>query len=151
METREDLKLKIEAFLKEANYELIDIIYRREAGDMVLRLLVDRIGGGITIGECGRLSESIGEMIDESNLIMESYILEVASPGLDRPLFTDRDFERELGKLIRVNLKKPLENKSVIVGKLDRVEVDKIEVLIKEKKTEIPRSLIAKAVLEIEF
>lgn len=147
----EDLRDKIEVFLKEGNYELIDITFRRESGGMTLRLIVDKVGGGITIGECTALNDSIGAMLDENDLIYESYILEVASPGLDRPIVTDRDFERSLGKLIKVYTTEFILDKRLNTGLLKKVEADKITLEKDGKTLEIPREMISKAILEIVF
>ncbi len=147
----EQLRPIIGSFLKEKGYELIDLTFRKEFGSMNLKVLTDRPDGGITLEECGRLSETIGDIVDNSGVITTSYVLEVASPGLDRPIVSDRDYERVLGRLIKVYVAKPLEKKSVVTGKLVKFEQDKIILDKNGEQFEIPRSLIAKAVLEIEF
>lgn len=134
-------------FLQEKRIELVDIVYRRESGGMVLRLLVDR-EGGITLGECSYLNEEIDRILDEAGLMTEKYLLEVSSPGLDRPLKTKRDFERVMGKKIRVHTYEPIEGRrrdcEGIVNSVDdeKVTVDNIEIRLDK---------ISKAELKIEI
>jgi len=106
----EKVKEAIGSLLDENKIEFVDITYRRESNGMVLRLLVDN-EGGITIGECADLNEKIGALLDKEDIVTERYTLEVSSPGLDRPLKTRRDFERLVGKKIRVHTYEPIEGK----------------------------------------
>ncbi|MCX5711970.1 MAG: ribosome maturation factor, partial [Candidatus Omnitrophica bacterium] len=75
------LKAVISEYLDCRDMELVELIYRQEGRDLVLRLLVDYPEGGITIGECAELNRSVGIMLDEKNIIEQNYILEVSSPG----------------------------------------------------------------------
>lgn len=112
--------------LEEEGVELVDIIYRREGRKMVLRLLVDT-PSGITIDECSELNKKIGEGLDGSDMALENYILEVSSPGLDRLLTTKRDFERVLGKGLKVVTKMPVAGRdNVYIGKLEFVSEEAI-------------------------
>jgi ribosome maturation factor RimP len=107
----ERLKVLLSEFLSSSNLELVDLIYRREGRDFVLRVLVDKPQGGITLDECTSLSRSISEMLDANNLPDESYMLEVSSPGLDRPLSSEKDFRRNLGRKVKFFLKEMLNGK----------------------------------------
>ena len=82
-------------------YELIDIEFLKEASEWYLRVYIDKTGG-ITIDDCEALSNELSETLDNNDPIPHSYILEVSSPGLDRPLVTDADFVRYKGELIEV-------------------------------------------------
>ncbi len=131
----ESVKELIRPLLEEQNFELVDILYRREQGKMVLRLLADK-EGGITLNDCALLNEKIGALLDEKDIMNQSYILEVSSPGVDRPLVTKRDFERVKGRLVRVVLKESLLGKFEHVGKLEdildqsiRIKTEKFGVL----------------------
>ncbi|NQT07352.1 MAG: ribosome maturation factor RimP [Candidatus Omnitrophica bacterium] len=133
--------------LQEGAIELIDIIYRRESGGMVLRFLVDK-EGGIKLEECARLNEEISALLDQSEIMLDKYTLEVSSPGLDRPLKTRRDFERVMGKSIRVHTYEPIEGK--------RRDCEGIVKAVDDEKVTIDNNVIrldkiAKAKLKIEI
>ncbi|KPK41260.1 MAG: hypothetical protein AMJ78_05975 [Omnitrophica WOR_2 bacterium SM23_29] len=137
--------------LSDSNVEIVELTYRREGGRMVLRFTVDK-AGGINIGECGRLSQKIERILDDANVVQESYVLEVQSPGLDRPLVKTSDFERAIGEEIVVSTYAPISNKREHTGRLKWVNDEKIiiETPVGEK-VEIPRDKIAKASLKISF
>src|SRR3990167_2146356 len=101
MELVERVKELVRNYLQDNEIELVDITYKREQGGMVLRLLVDT-PQGITVDECERLNNFLSELLDKEDVISEHYTIEVASPGLDRPIVTDRDFQRVLGKMLDI-------------------------------------------------
>jgi len=107
-DTVEKIRPLVYNILQDNKIELIDITYRRESGGNVLRISADT-DTGITIDECARMNEVISEALDESNLIEDRYILEVASPGLDRPLKAKSDFLRVKGEKIRVHTYAPVD------------------------------------------
>lgn len=84
-------------------YEMVDVEYVKEAGEMYLRILIDK-DGGMTIDDCVELSGIIGSELDKKDYIKDAYNLEISSPGLDRTLKKDRDFVREKGKDVEVKL-----------------------------------------------
>ena len=96
--------------------ELVDVEYVKER-DWYLRVFIDR-EGGIEIDDCQNLSERLEEELDKRDIIPDSYILEVSSPGLDRVLKKDRDFQREMGKTVDVSLYAPMDGKKLLVGTL---------------------------------
>lgn len=160
MEMLEKLKLemvervkKIASKLLHANgIELVNITYKRQGPVMILRVIVDK-NGGISVDECAWVNEKLGESLDKENFLIESYTLEVCSPGLDRPLKTKDDFERVKGSVIKVHTHIPLEEQREHVGKV--VSCDDEHIMIELKNTtaarKIPLSKILKAHLEIEF
>lgn len=87
----------VEPFLTETGVELVELTLRRQGPQLALRLLVDKVGG-VTLGECSALNTRIGELVDRRSLIAERYVLEVSSPGLDRPLTTKNDFLRHVAE-----------------------------------------------------
>src|SRR3989338_2925547 len=91
----------IEPILADREMELVELTCRPQGRQLLLRLLVDKVGG-VTIQQCARVNQLIGEALEAANLIEESYLVEVSSPGLDRPLVTKRDFERALGEELHV-------------------------------------------------
>jgi len=141
----------IEPIIQEENAELVEIAYRREAGSQVLRLLVDK-EGGIQLSDCARLNERIGRVLDEANIIQESYVIEVDSPGIDRPFKTKRDYERAIGRLVRVTLNERILDKKEYIARLQDVSETGIKIDVKKKGIiEIPFEKIVRTREEIEF
>lgn len=87
--------------LDENSFELVDVEYVKEAGTWYLRAYIDK-EGGITIDDCELVSRALEEKLDEENFIPDSYILEVSSPGLGRPLKKERDYQRARGRRIEI-------------------------------------------------
>ena len=141
----------IQPVLKEEGVELIELIYRREGRRQVLRLLVDK-ECGITLEDCVGLNEHIGKVLEESDAIAEHYVLEVDSPGIDRPFKVKRDYERALGRLVRVTLSEAVLDKKEYIGRLKQVLEDSIKVDVKKKGVlDIPFTKITRARQEVEF
>lgn len=104
---RESYEEKTEALLMpmltEHQFELVDVEFVKEAGTWFLRAYIDK-PGGITIDDCEKISRALSDQLDEKNFIEESYILEVSSPGLGRPLKKEKDFVRSQGESVDVKL-----------------------------------------------
>ena len=150
MEIVDRVKSLIERYLEKNGIELVDVIYRREQGGITLRLLVDT-PQGITIAECEALNTYLSELLDKEDVIEGHYVLEVASPGLDRPITTDGDFKRVMGKEIDITTYEPIDMRSTHEGRL--IGMDKENIVIESGgiSTVIPRAKIALARLKIEF
>lgn len=144
------IKELLQSYLDENSIELVEIMYRREQGGMVLRLLVDTVEG-ISIAECESLNNYLSELLDRENVIEERYTLEVSSPGLDRPMVTDRDFERSMGKDIDISVYEAVDGKKRHEGKLIGMDKEKIVIEAEGVSVVIPRTKIAKAKLKINF
>ena len=97
MAKREEYEIKTEELvmplIEKNNFELVDVEFVKEGQNWFLRLYVDK-PGGILIDDCELVSREVEKLLDESDPIEQAYILEVSSPGLDRPLKKDKDFER---------------------------------------------------------
>jgi len=130
--------------------ELVEVDYRRESRGWVLRLTIDK-EGGVTLDDCGRVSQQVGRELDVEDLISSPYALEVSSPGLTRPLRTEKDFIKHCNRLIKLRTVDPINNRRQFKGKLLRVSNDQIELELEEGIVQIPLAKIAKANLEIEF
>ncbi len=90
-------------------YEIVDIVERSEYGQKVITFVVDKVPDGVSLDDCERLHYAIEPIMDELDPTGgKPYVLEVSSPGLDRPLKTQRDFERNYGKEVEVRLYAPL-------------------------------------------
>ena len=150
MEILGRIKEIITDYLVQNDIELVDMMYRRESPGMCLRLLVDK-PGGIGLSECEALNNFLSVKLDEEDVIGERYTIEVSSPGLDRPLKTDRDFERVIGRDIEVDTHEPVDDKRHLEGTLIGMERETIVVERDGISTVIPRDRIAFARLKIEF
>ncbi len=128
------------------DYELVDVEYVKER-DWYLRVFVDK-PGGIDLDDCQTLSEQLSPRLDESDVIVGAYILEVSSPGIDRILKKDRDFVREAGKLVDVTLYAPLDGKKSFVGELQGRDENFLHI---KDFAPLPRDKIAQVRLHIEF
>jgi ribosome maturation factor RimP len=112
-----------------AGLELVDVQYRPEGGRVVLRLLIDRPTGGVTLDELTRVAREIGDVLDGHDAVPGSYHLECSSPGVNRPLLRERHFERARGQRVRVRTREPIAGRRSFVGVLEAVAADGITVV----------------------
>ena len=84
-----------------ADIELIEVEYVKEGSDWYLRLYIDKTGG-VTLDDCQLVSEALNDILDEKDPVKTKYIFEVSSPGIDRPLKTDKDFIMQRYSSIRI-------------------------------------------------
>ena len=139
-----ELRNIIEELLKNLNLDLVDIIYRYEGRDLVLRILIDRPEGGISLGECANLNQEVSRILDEKDILQERYILEVSSPGLDRPLNSRADYLRCINKQVRVNLLESINGKWEPEGVISSVTDESVYIDIRDETFEIPLTKITK-------
>ena len=129
--------------------EVIDIEYRRESRGWVLRLTLDK-EGGVALDDCTRVSQEVGRSLDVEDILQTSYTLEVSSPGLTRPLKTEKDFMKYLHRLVKVRTVDPIQNRRQFKGKLLGVSENEVEIEVEREIFQIPLSNVAKANLEID-
>ncbi|MBU5455782.1 ribosome maturation factor RimP [Caproiciproducens sp. MSJ-32] len=136
---------------EELNLEIYYIEYVKEDGEYYLRIYIDKEGGGITLSDCEAMSRRISDILDEKDPIPEAYYLEVSSPGLNRRLYTDNHYIKQIGKEIQVKLSKGLEGRKNFKGILK--EVKETSVVLEEagETIEIPKEKIKSANLEGEI
>lgn len=103
------------------SFELVDVEFLKEGANWYLRVYIDK-PGGIAIEDCQAVSEELGDRLDESDPIKQSYILEVSSPGLERPLKRDGDFEKFRGEPVEVKLFQPFNGRKIYEGELQGLE-----------------------------
>ncbi len=131
-------------------YELVEVEFSLERGHWVLRLYVDR-EGGITLGECAELSEEISRVLDVEDIVDRSYVLEVSSPGLDRPLRKEKDFKKVVGRKIKVTMKEPVDGRKNFSGRLLGVDSQVLHVEAGNQVFPLEMEKIKKANLVYEF
>ena len=145
----EKIQSLVRPIVEAEKMELVDVEYKRGQKG-VLRIFIDK-AGGVNLSDCAKISSQVEAFLDIDDLIKNNYVLEVSSPGLDRPLKNEADYERNKGKLIKVSLYAPLEGKKTFTGRMISA-LDK-KVILKEKSDKIiniPFAAIAKGILEIE-
>lgn len=121
----EQVEAMLDPILEERDYECVDVEFVKEGSNWFLRVFVDK-EGGITIEDCEWVSRSLEKELDEKDPIEQSYILEVSSPGLDRPLKKDEDFVRYKDEIVDVKLYKAIEKQKEFQGKLVGLQDDHI-------------------------
>ena len=134
-------------------FELVDVETRREKGGHLVRLFVDA-AGGIGLAELQSVSEEVSAILDAQDPIASSYTLEVSSPGLDRPLKTASDYEKAVGKLVKLSSYELVDGRRHWMGRLTGIEGGVLCVtLLKEasKVALIPMDKISHGRLEVEF
>ena len=108
-------------------FELVDVEYVKEGGTWYLRAYIDK-PGGITIDDCEMVSHAFSDVIDQNDFIEDSYIMEVSSPGLLRPLKKDKDFNRYLEKPIEMRTYKMIDKKKEFMGVLKAYNKEQITI-----------------------
>lgn len=141
--------------VEELELELVDIEFVKEGRDWFLRIYVDTPAGGIDILQCAQVSERLSEKLDENDPIEQNYYLEVSSPGAERPLKKQQDFEKAIGQYIYVKTYEPVKDLKEFYGYLRAYtdELLEIEIRIKTRKltVQIEKEKIAQARLAIDF
>lgn len=155
MAKKENYELKTENLLlpimEKNKFELVDVEFIKEAGSWFLRIYMDK-EGGITVDDCEMVSREFGEILDKEDYIDESYILEVSSPGLGRPLKKDKDFERSLGEEVEIKLYRMLDKKKEYFGILESYDKDTVSIVLEnETHISIPKADIALIRLAFDF
>jgi len=148
-ELRTRIKELIEPIITDMQIELDNIELIKMGNKLFLRIFIDK-EGGVTIDDCERVSREVEAQLDVEDPVPSSYILEVSSPGLDRPLKKPEDFKRFCGKAVRVITSAPIENQTFFVGEM--IEAGDTEILLllpKDKKVTIPYKNISRARLEV--
>lgn len=110
--------------------EIVQVQYRREGGGLVLRIMIDRIDGGVNVEDCADVSRELSAVLDVEDPVGTPYHLEVTSPGLDRPLVKPSDFVRFQGREIILRTHKPVDGRKSYRGTLDGLDGDLILVTV---------------------
>lgn len=146
----------VEPILDENNFYLYDTEFVKEGHGWYLRVYIDK-DGGITLEDCVNVSDQLSEKLDncDPDPIPQAYFLEVSSPGAERPLKKERDYQNAVGQYVHVSLYQNLDGKKVFEGDLKEVTPDQlvIDVLDKtrHKTVTIDRKLVAKARLAVKI
>ncbi len=152
MKITEIVEKELAGFFVENNLELFNCEYVKEGKDWYLRVYIDKAEGSVSIEDCEKVSVYLSKRLDELDPIEKNYFLEVSSPGLDRPLIKDSDFEKYKGEMIDITLYKAIDGFKQYSGILKGLENEEI-VIADEKENEmrIPKELTAKVCLAVIF
>jgi len=123
-----------ESLLPTMGLELFDIQFRREDRGWVLRLIIDK-PDGVTLDDCSRVSRETSDFLDVEDIIDHQFILEVSSPGIERPLRSVEECQNHIGKKVRVKLAKAVDSQRVFIGILQQVDGQALRVDTEEGKT----------------
>ncbi len=140
----------LEPILQDNGFECVDVEYIKEANQWYLRVYLDK-PDGITVNDCEIVSRALDKKLDEKDPIKEPYILEVSSPGLDRPLKKDKDFERHLGDMVELKLYKAIDKVKEFSGELVAYDEETLTIDIEGETQVFPRKDIAIIRLAIIF
>ena len=140
----------ITPILDRMNFELVDVEYVKEAGTWYLRAYIDK-EGGIAVDDCEVISRILSDWLDQTDFIEDSYILEVSSPGLGRPLKKERDFERSLGEEVEIRLYKALNKQKEFTGILKAYDKETVTIETAEGELVFNRPDIALIRLAFDF
>ena len=154
MGKKESYESRVEAYLlplmEEHHFELVDVEYVKEAGTWYLRAYIDK-EGGIAVDDCEVISRILSDWLDQTDFIEDSYILEVSSPGLGRPLKKERDFERSLGEEVEIRLYKALNKQKEFTGILKAYDKETVTIETAEGELVFNRPDIALIRLAFDF
>lgn len=146
----EDLKKVLQPILDEEAIELVELITVSAGKRLLLRLLVDKNDGRISLGDCASLNRKIRDFLDTGNIIKQDYMLEVSSPGVDRILKVKKDFARCINKNVKFFLREKISGRIELNGVISHVEENKVIIDIGGRALDVPLDNIIRAKQIIE-
>ncbi|HKO01524.1 MAG TPA: ribosome maturation factor RimP [Thermoanaerobaculia bacterium] len=145
---------EIEKIVSSEGLELVHIDYRKQGRGYLLRVDIDK-EGGVTLEHCSLVSQQISTYLDVDDVVPAEYELQVSSPGLDRKFYKDSDYQKFVGRLVRVKTSSAIRGLHVIVGRLKEFDGQKIIVtdpaVKRDPDYEIPLTVIKETRLEVEI
>ncbi|WP_031514421.1 ribosome maturation factor RimP [Desulfofalx alkaliphila] len=136
--------------VEEMNLELVDVEYVKEGANWYLRIYIDK-EGGVDLDDCQAVSQRLDSILDEKDPIPQSYILEVSSPGIERPLKKPDDYRRFAGKKVAISTYEPLNGRKKFTAKLLGFDQTGVQLELDNQQVTIPMEKIASAKLVVEF
>jgi ribosome maturation factor RimP len=150
----ESVTSEIEKIVASEGLELVHLEYRRQGRTYLLRIDIDK-DGGVNLEDCQLVSQQVSAWLDVEDPIPGEYELQVSSPGLDRKFYRDSDYQKFIGRLVRVKTAAAIRGLHVIVGRLKEFDGKKIvvtdPVMKKDADYEIPLADIKETRLEVEI
>lgn len=137
--------------LEEFHFELVDVEYVKEGGNWYLRAYIDK-EGGITVNDCEDVSRKMNELLDKEDYIEGSYIFEVSSPGLGRPLKKEKDYARSMGKRLEIRTYRAINHQKEFYGILTAYDSDSVTIVTdEEEEMKFAKSELALIRLAFDF
>jgi len=150
----DSVEQQIQRIVESEGLELVHIDYRRQGPGFLLRIDIDK-EGGVTVEDCSLISQQVSTWLDVEDPIPGEFELQVSSPGLDRRFYRNSDYEKFVGRLVRVKTSKPIRGLHVIVGKLKSFDGETVvvtdPVMKKDPDYAIPLGDIKETRLEVEI
>jgi len=150
----EQVEQQIQRIVESEGLELVHIDYRRQGRSFLLRIDIDK-EGGVTVDDCTLVSQQVSTWLDVEDPIPAEYELQVSSPGLDRKFYKPSDYEKFIGRLVRVKTARAVRGLHVVVGRLKEFDGTKVVVtdpiMKKDPDYTIPLADIKEARLEVEI
>lgn len=153
----ERVKELVVPIIVDQQLELVDIEFKREGHVKYLRIFIDK-PDGVTLDDCQKISRECEVVLDIENIIRTQYVLEVSSPGLDRPLRTKEDYMRFQKRLVKIKTFRMVQGRKKFLGYLQSMTDESAEgssyvtiVTLDGEELRIPYELITSARLEVEF
>lgn len=115
-------------FVEENNMELVDVEFVKEGQHRYLRIFIDKEDEKISLDDCKIVSDFLNEKIDTIDPIKENYFLEVSSPGIERPLKKQADYDKNVGKVVQAKLFSPIDGRKIIDGTLVGLENNDVSI-----------------------
>ena len=141
----------MEPVVKELGFELVDVEYVKEGGTWYLRAYIDK-PGGITVDDCEAVSRRFSDILDERDYIDDTYVFEVSSPGLGRPLKKEKDFARSIGLEVEIRTYRAIAHQKEFTGILKAYDEDTVTVAYEDDTEQtFDRSDIALIRLALDF
>ena len=150
------ISIEVENFLtpivENLGYEIVAVEFAKKYNGDNLTIFIDKKDGLIDINDCETVHHAIDEPLDELDPTMgKPYTLNVSSPGIDRPIVTDKDFNRNLGEMLEVKLFQSINKKKIFVGTLEAFDENTIELHVGNETIKLERKMISKATKYIEI
>lgn len=117
----------LQPIIEKNQFELVDVEYVKEGSNWYLRAYIDK-PGGITVDDCEVVSRALSELLDQNDFIEDSYILEVSSPGLGRPLKKEKDFQRSLGEEVEIRTYRAVNRQKEFIGLLKAYDKESVTI-----------------------
>ena len=140
----------VEPTVTALGYELYEVEYQKEFDNWVLTLYIDH-PDGVSLDDCELVSNAVDPVLDAADPIEQAYYLSVSSLGIDRPLKTDKDYKRNIGKVMDVKLYAPLNGKKEFSGTLTAFDEETYTVELKSGSETIERKKTALIRPHIDF
>ncbi len=148
------MEKQIEKIVASEGLELVHIDYHRQGRGFLLRVDIDK-EGGVTLEDCEGISRQVSAFLDVEDVVPSEYELQVSSPGLDRKFYSQSDYQKFLGRLVRVKTSRPVRGLHVIVGRLKECDGQMIVVtdaaVKKDPEYRIPLDVVKETRLEVEI